>query len=536
MRTKDKITFSIFFFSLSVVFSFFIYRDHMPAIFGQTSRNPTSVSEAKIDEILRELYHGVEQGVDSSSQCYSELEVIYSKLFYLSAIDSGALELTKEELKDLVETSFLTRVEIKEKLKALRLTNIDDQRCLSAVKDIYRGMRYVEDYLLEMVYPLAQVEDFATFETPGVHFQINPKFQDEFKSFRDLKSGDIILSRGGAYSSAAIARVGLDDTQFSHLILVYVDPKTKKVSTVEAHIEVGSLILDLKDVLDERHARAVLFRHPDSELAHRAAKIMFEKVGAAERSGERIPYDFGMNYQNHDEIFCSEVIYMGYKIASENKFEFPEHKTKFHPGLVSFLNILGIKVDDQSVHTFLTFAPGDMQFDPSFDLVAEYRHPAKLRDSREKDMILTKIFDWMVAQDYKFQPTFDIKAKSTAAYLARRTPILRKKLEDKFPLNMPKELLRLFMTLDEVGAVLHERISFHQKKHEYPLTPLEIFNLLEEYRQEDEKRFVRSEEIKKEIDQLSSFGHEISPLDRRHRNLMKEREKIRPHFHQWFRK
>lgn len=507
---------------------------HSFSFFQETSRTPTSLNEIKVDDILYEIYDGVQIGVSSTEECHSKLSSIYQRLVNMSVIDSGALDLTKEDYKNLVETSFLARLEMKEKLKQLRLHTEVDQQCLASVKDVFRAMRYVEDYLLELVYPMAEIQDFATFETTGAHFQINPKFQDQFKNFKDLKSGDIILSRGGAYSSAAIARVGLHDTQFSHLILVYIDPKTKAVNTVEAHIEVGSLILELEEVLNEKHARAMLFRHPDAALAHKAAEVMYHKVQKAEKSGTRIPYDFGMNYKNHDEVFCTEIIYMGYQMASSGLLEFPEHKTGFHPGLISFLKILGINVDKQTVKTFKTFAPGDIQFDPNFEVVAEYRHPAKLRDSREKDVILTKLFDWMIEDQYQFNATFDIKTKSSLAYLARRTPILKKKLEEKFPLNMPKDLLQMFMTLDEVGAILHERIHAEQAESQYPLTPKQLFDLLNNYKEADAMRYKRTQEIEKELSRHFSYGNRVSLLDSRVRKLKKEKELMRPHFHHLF--
>lgn len=535
MKISTIVITLVLFFSTVTAFYLGSHDWEFSSFFKDSSRMPTSVSTEKIDEVLLEIYEGVQIGVSSTDECHLKLSSLYHRLLNMSVIDSGALELTKEDYKNLVETSFLARLEMKEKLKQLRLNTEVDQQCLASVKDVFRAMRYVEDYLLELVYPMAELADFSTFETMGAHFQVNPKFQDDFKSFKDLKSGDVILSRGGAYSSAAIARVGLHDTQFSHLILVYVDPKTKIVKTVEAHIEVGSLILELEEVLDERHARAMLFRYPDEVLAHKAAEVMYHKVHQAEKSGNRIPYDFGMDYKNHDEIFCTEIIYMGYKKASGDLLEFPEHKTQFNPGLINFLKILGINVDKESVKTFKTFAPGDIQFDPNFEVVAEYRHPAKLRDSREKDVILTKLFEWMIKDQYMFTPTFDIRTKSTAAYLARRTPILKKKLEEKFPLNMPKDLLRMFMTLDEVGEILHKRIHAQQEESEHPLTPKELFDLLDLYKVADAQRFNRTQEIEKELSRHLSFGHRVSHLDSRVRKLKKEKELMRPHFHHLFR-
>jgi hypothetical protein len=388
--------------------------------------------------------------------------------------------------------------------------------------------------MIEVFYPLAQIEDFETFKTPGIHFLINPKFEKTFKSHEDLKSGDIILSRGGAYSSAAIARIGTHDTQFSHLILIYKDTKTKKLQTVEAHIEVGSLTLQMQQVLDERHARAMLFRYPDEAIAHQAAEIMFKRVRAAEQTGKRIPYDFSMDYHDGTTLFCSEIISEGFKKASKGKLDIPDHNTQFNPRLLPFLQLLGIKVNERNVDTFKTFAPGDMQFDSHFEVVAEFRNPAKLRDSREKDAILTKIFEWMSEYKYSFRPPVGIQTKTMVSWILRRTPIAQRFLEEKFPLNMSRDQLKLFLVLDDVGKVLQDHIAEVQLKLDLPLTPQEIYEILEDFRKDDALRFKIYTQKNSELSRLNQFDRESRDHFQETR-LRREIKANKPHFHQWFR-
>lgn len=52
-------------------------------------------------------------------------------------------------------------------------------------------------------------------------------------------SGDILVSRGGAATSALIARGNDFPGNFSHIALVHVDGATEQVSVIESHIESG---------------------------------------------------------------------------------------------------------------------------------------------------------------------------------------------------------------------------------------------------------------------------------------------------------
>ncbi|MCK7517748.1 MAG: hypothetical protein MZV64_08565 [Ignavibacteriales bacterium] len=61
-----------------------------------------------------------------------------------------------------------------------------------------------------------------------------------------IHSGDILLSRGGAPTSALIPEEAITQEIFLMLPLVYVDPKTNVASIIEAHIEVGVAIATLR--------------------------------------------------------------------------------------------------------------------------------------------------------------------------------------------------------------------------------------------------------------------------------------------------
>lgn len=452
-------------------------------------RIPASYTESgDIYALIDQLGDDIERPVSSAKECHEGLTQYYQQFFGLTTDKINTDLLKGAYLDRVLMRSFQTRLIIKEKLKTLTEAKTEDEvKCLSSVRDMIRVLRYVEDYMVEFKSIKEEgktIEDFKSLEGDEPYLIVNPKFKDDFKSWKDLQSGDIILSRGNAYSSAAIARIGSVDTQFSHLSLVYKDP-SGKLYTTEAHIEIGNITAEIEEHLHSLNAREVVFRFSDSKVAAAAGKYMYDKVKARQDKGKNIRYDFGMDYKDNSKLFCSEVIYDGFQYASKNTLNMPLFKTKFNKGLIPFLNTLGIEVNERNVSTFDTFAPGDIEFDPRVELVAEFRNPAKVQDVRMKDAILTKFFQWMEDEKYQFDPTTSMGVKAHAAWWMRRTPFVKKKLQEKFPLNMKTAQLKMFMVLDVVAEMFHGHLSDMHKNRQVPMTPVEMYQAIEEFKQKD---------------------------------------------------
>ncbi|MEI8348144.1 MAG: YiiX/YebB-like N1pC/P60 family cysteine hydrolase [Pseudomonadota bacterium] len=266
------------------------------------------------------------------------------------------------------------------------------------------------------------------------YFQKNPKFKD-FKSYRDLKSGDGLLLRSDGYISAAIAHAGVAETQLNHLAFVHVSP-AGEISTLEAG-PTGLKIYSIQEHLDLRYIRTVVYRYEDSDLAKKAAQASYDyATNFRSENGYRLPYDFTFNYQYNSHLFCSEVIYYGFKTASNGAVDVPYFKSTFTPGLKDFLNKAGIPLTDANINTYRTFIPGDIEFDPRFELVAEWRNPKLTADSRSKDIILRKVIEWIGHDNYQFRPSVLLRAGTHLAWGLVRTPLIRRKLLPLVPLQL----------------------------------------------------------------------------------------------------
>jgi hypothetical protein len=191
-----------------------------------------------------------------------------------------------------------------------------------------------------------------------------------------IHSGDILVSRGGAPTSALIARGNDYPGNFSHIALVYVDPKTHKASIIESHIEIGVVISTVEQYLKDKKLRVMLLRPranlpqiiKNPMLPHKAAEFSYKRA-----SEGHIPYDFEMDYKDHSKLFCSEVASEAYEKYGINLWAGISHISS--PGLRRWLAGFGVR-------HFETQEPSDLEYDPQLVVVAEWRDPETLRKDR----------------------------------------------------------------------------------------------------------------------------------------------------------
>lgn len=189
-----------------------------------------------------------------------------------------------------------------------------------------------------------------------------------------LRSGDMLVSRGGFPTSALIARGNDYPGNFSHIGLVHIDEATKEISVIEAHIELGVAIASAEAYLADKKLRVMVLRpradlpqlQREPMLPHRAASSMRDRART-----EHVPYDFDMDYQDPTKLFCSEVASSAYHDQGLDLWT--GISTISSAGLRRWLGGFGV------TH-FETQEPSDLEYDPQLVVVAEWRDPALLFD------------------------------------------------------------------------------------------------------------------------------------------------------------
>jgi hypothetical protein len=202
-----------------------------------------------------------------------------------------------------------------------------------------------------------------------------------------IHSGDLLLSRGGAPTSAFIARGSDHPGNFSHVALVHVS-EAGEGSVIEAHIERGVTVTDAAGYLADKKLRIVVLRlradHPalaaDPLLPHHAATAALEEARA-----RHIPYDFAMDVEDHSERFCSEVASAAY---GTHGVELWRHLSTFSsPGLARWMAGFGVR-------HMRTHGPSDLEYDPQLRVVAEWHD----RDTLFRDHVHNAAIDAMLEQ------------------------------------------------------------------------------------------------------------------------------------------
>ena len=357
-----------------------------------------------------------------------------------------------------------------------------------AARDVMRAARYAGDVIGELAIKHDRLgEDRPTMRAfADVHHNtlVSERYRDTVneKGQLSFQSGDVILMRGRLHNSAAIARIGDTDSQFSHVGIIYIDNNGRHWF-VESLIEEGGIVKDLSEVLDHNLARAVIYRHQDSALAQRAAYIMFDRIRQSrQRGGKRILYDFTMRLDNEYNLFCSKLIRRAFKEASDHKILLPTFPTQLTMKNRNFLDRVGVIAIN-------TFAPGDLELEPGFNVVAEWRDYRVTSDLRLQDLAMDKIFEWMETKGYQFKETFLVRLISlfgrASSFLSDDVKDMIESVIPKVPSNMSRRAVAAIAMLHSTGQELLE----HLRKHEHervastglPMHPRDVRAFLDDY-------------------------------------------------------
>jgi len=279
-----------------------------------------------------------------------------------------------------------------------------------------------------------------------------------------VHSGDILLSRAGAPTSALISRGNDYRGNFSHIALLYVDAETKEPAIIESHIERGVVISSVRDYFEDTKQRIVVLRlrsdHPklmgNPRLPHDAARAMFVRANKS-----RIPYDFAMDYEDDRSLFCAEVAYHAYR---QQGIELWQTKTEMTaPGLRAWLADMGVR-------HFRTLAPSDIEYDSQLDAVAEWRDMEVLREDRLDNAAMDALLEEaekglrLSYPVYKYPLAAGVKLWGNARKLLGMEPTIPKGMQVSTALKVNSLVEKVFPLLRQR---LRQAASTFRKEHGY---------------------------------------------------------------------
>jgi hypothetical protein len=191
-----------------------------------------------------------------------------------------------------------------------------------------------------------------------------------------------------------------------------------------------------------------------------------------------------MRLRGKRKLFCAKLIHLAFKEASRGKVKLPPYKTRFDPRNREFYKAIGVRAKQ-------TYAPGDIDLDPAFDLVAEWQDYRATSSLRRQDMIMTKFFDWMENRGWRFKEDFLIKIVGlfgrASSYLSNRAKELISSVVPKVPSNMSRSCIATIAMLHKTAEGLMPGLKALEEDHirmtRRPLHPREVLSHLEHKRE-----------------------------------------------------
>ncbi len=484
------------FFGAATLFSltFFLYLDHhLPqknsAVTYERAPASASLFEKDVDRVYAEIK---DVKIFNRDTCEDYLTDITD--FLLTKGAQTYLPATEQEnnlllgrAEQIVQKIFYIRLLLKERFDEFNETGEVNKGCVNKVRAAFRYARFLEEFITEM-YVTKNKQDKSThvfdprdLSQGKMQLMLNPKFAKV-----EFKTGDILMVRAMSFVSATIARVGDEDGQFSHAAMIYVDNGTPYV--IESLIESGVGITPLKEWRAGHHARTVLYRMKDRELAVRAATKLYEVVKKRLAEGNPVPYDFKMKTDQHDEIFCAEIVQWALDMVTDGHSPIPHYMTEFN----EFRNhnfLYQLTIDEVK-----TFSPNDLEVEPAVEVVAEWRNYEATRLRRVQDVVLVSILDWMVKKGYVLKSTARSMSMSHIAWIGRKLFGFKK---DQIPPNMPYGFLKTFIKLEKVSNVLETYLSDLEEEYfvktGHSMDYKTMREAMEKLRIEDCKTYIRRE-------------------------------------------
>lgn len=457
---------------------------------SQLNRNIASAphSPPDLSDLLRaseEILETVEDASFNSKVCQSYLGKLEKSIDSLDMKSLPAEELKKDAIA-IADNSWQIRTTLHSRLKEF------NKDCVYQIQSSFRQFRFIEDFLLEIAHVVEhKVPSEINFQEQPVPMKESPHFYvNRLAPGKDLKfePGDMLVTRGVSFLSGMIARLGTRATQFSHIVFVHQDPKTKEMKTIESYVGVGVAFYDLDFALKNENARILWLRNKDKNLALKAHDKISTLVRERLDSKNPIKYDYELNFNDPKTMSCAEVSQVAFEMADKN-FKIP-----FYPNEISGAESL---VGRLKIAPGPTYEPGDMEIDPRFELMGEFQDLRLTRDSRQKDAIMSEVFRWMNDYDYVLVDNMKSKMAGGIIHKVRRTflwPLVQKMLKiDDFSKEIPGNMLSTVTLVNQIGEVLVQEMKAQdlafEQKHGVPMSAMEMSEALEKYRQDDLKLY-----------------------------------------------
>jgi len=456
------------------------------------------ISDFNLDDLyerprdtLLDIWREIQSERFTANSCVADLEHANYLLrgFSLQKMNLTQLIGYQERIwhSQLIAPLRLSRSSLANRLKEFDQNHTLSRGCGAAALEFFRLARYDENLLNHQAeWRWFKRSDVKNHALEGPLQKIYSEYKN-FKSYEDLKSGDILVGRGAGPFVTTISSVGTSDSDFSHLGIIYRHQATNEIFSIDAKSKNNIQIMPIKEFLEGDYVRMAVYRHHDSEVAARAAQHIYDFQKENEQNNIVIEYDLLAEDLSEGRTNCSLLIKDAYDtIAPDQGFQ-SEYFSRIELHNTSIVNRFGRN------HMQLFF-PGDIEIQPNFSLVAEWYDPRRIWDTQLYDVGASTLMDWIDRGDY------GVKGSSKAA-LARSVYIkaqsgdkMAKHLLDKAhgPQSMSPELAALIVDFSVTLECLYKKLKTYEtgirkQNGDMPLSFQERVNYLEFLRERSER-------------------------------------------------
>lgn len=474
-----------------------------------TDRMLPTIDNNRLLESAQKILNDIKSNQFNAYSCVEYLSSLEKQLDKLNVIEMNYEQLIKDAQK-IIDTSWSIRTTLHSKLEKM------PKECAEQMINNFRQFRFVEEYLGEISLKIPNMYpenlDFLKAPTPIMErfpdydFKLAPKYLKYLKGV-EFQTGDILLTRGPTFRSSMVARIGERLSQFSHLAFVYKDEETKKVYTYEAYIgEGGTDIYDIDFALRNDNSLMLWIRPKNAEYGKQAGEFIKNfKKDYEKQNMTKIPYDFALDFKDRSKLSCAELVQLAYDGGTKGELLIPQYINKVRD-IPNFLQ-------ESNLPSGEIFEPGDMEIDSRFEIVGEFADLRITRDNRHKDVIHSELFRWMKDYDYKFIPNMESKIAKNIFPAARPHerslwPLTRGLIKmakgidiPNFQKDIPGTILSLEAYTNSIGAVLLQEIRTRDeafiKEHGVPMTYLELYQTINDFRESDFELYQQEQEKEK---------------------------------------
>jgi hypothetical protein len=453
----------------------------------EPAREPQSAPGLLSD--LQRLHLDIESNAVDAQNCHpyfqGQLQTLREE-----RIQEIPAERAKSESEKIMQTTWQSRLAIHKSLSKL-------VSCRTELRQLFFRLRSIEDLAADRFYGMKQTtqNELGEFQNQPIPLVDNEFYQGYLapsgkveKGPVAFRTGDLMVTRGLSFFSAAISMITEYPSPLDHFVLVHRDDQSGKLQTIESYAQTGGVAAFPMDyALKNENARIMLLRPKDAALGAKAAQLMLNAVDEGEKDpSKKIGYDYFMDLSNPKRMTCSAVTYWGLRRASGDTFEIPQEKSTVSPKLKQIFKNTGIKMGPM-------LTAGDIELDTRFELVLEFRDPRLIQDGRIREAVELSIFNWIKEKNYRLRATLGTLAIDTIIYPLRPTPLwpVVRSLTGSpdFPLDTPKGFVKTLKQLNDVSDVLYKRVYDATTKRRaetgWGLTQQQMLDVLEAYRVED---------------------------------------------------